>query len=295
MTTGESGQPVVVGIGEVLWDLLPGGPQPGGAPANCALHAQRLGAAAFVISSVGRDALGEAMLAHLARHRVNSDAVAVDELHPTGTVAVEVGPAGEPRFTIATAVAWDFIPLTTDVLALARRADAICFGTLAQRSTESRRTVTNCVEAAPPGCLRVFDVNLRDPFVDPARLAETLALSDVLKLNETELPRVASWLDLPSDETAALDALLERYPLRLIALTKGGRGSRLRGRAGDSVHPGFAVSVVDTVGAGDSFTAAVIVGLLDGQSLDEINERANRVASLVCGHAGAVPPAELVP
>jgi fructokinase len=206
-----------------------------------------------------------------------------------------VAPGGEPRFTIADPVAWDFIPLTPDVLALARRADAMCYGTLAQRSAESRRTIRTCLEAAPPGCLRVFDVNLRDPFVDPARLEETLAVSDVLKLNETELPRVAGWLHLPEDETAALDALLQRYALRLIAVTKGARGSRLRGRAGDSVHPGFRVPVVDTVGAGDSFTAAVIIGLLDGQSLDEINERANRVASLVCGHAGAVPPAELVP
>ncbi len=295
MTTREPRQPVVVGIGEVLWDMLPGGPQPGGAPANCALHARRLGAEAFVVSSVGRDALGEAMLAHLARHAINSAAVAVDESHPTGTVAVDVGPSGEPRFTIAEAVAWDFIPLTPDVVALARRADAICYGTLAQRSTGSRRTIRACLAAARPGCLRVFDVNLRDPFVDPARLAETLAVSDVLKLNETELPRVAAWLDLPADETAALDALLERYPLRLVALTKGGLGSRLCGRAGDSVHRGFPVSVVDTVGAGDSFTAAVIVGLLDGLSLDEVNELANRVASLVCGHAGAVPPAEIVP
>jgi fructokinase len=295
VTPADRTRPVVVGIGEVLWDLLPGGKQLGGAPANCAFHAHAMGADAPLISAVGRDPLGAEILEILARQGIPAGAVAIDPLHPTGTVSVQVGEAGEPRFTIDEGVAWDYIPASPEAIEAAARADAICFGTLAQRSAPSRATIRTCIEAARPGCLRVLDVNLRDPFADAACVAGALAFADLLKLNDAELPRIAAWLGLDGTETAVLDALLARYSLRLIALTRGGRGSRLRGADGDSVHGGYQVEVVDTVGAGDSFTAAVIMGLLRGRPLDEINDDANRIASRVCTRSGAFPAAAAPP
>jgi fructokinase len=285
----------VVGIGEVLWDMLPGGRQLGGAPANFAFHARAMGADASLISAVGRDALGEEILARLARQGIAAAGVATDPLHPTGTVSVRVGEAGEPRFTIEDRVAWDYIPASREAIETAARADAICFGTLAQRSPTSRATIRTCLEAARPGCLRVLDVNLRDPFADAACVAGALEFADVLKLNDAELTRIAAWFALNGTETDVLDALLTRHSLRLIALTRGGRGSRLRGVDGNSVHDGYQVEVVDTVGAGDSFTAAVIMGLLSGRSLDEINDHANHTASVVCTRSGAVPAAAAPP
>jgi len=285
----------IVAIGEVLWDMLPGGPQLGGAPANVAFHARALGADAALISCVGRDELGSEIIARLSRAGVGTGALAIDPVRPTGTVAVVIGHGGEPHYTITEEVAWDYIPASSEAFALARSADALCYGTLAQRAAGSRATIRACVEAARVECLRVFDVNLRDPFVDRVCVEETLARSHVLKLNEAELHRIADWFNLRGSETAILETLMARYPLRLVALTRGERGSRLYGGVGDSTHPGIRARVVDTVGAGDAFTAAVIRGLLDGQPLDDINAEANRVASRVCSHAGAAPTFEARP
>jgi fructokinase len=279
----------VVAIGEVLWDMLPGGRQMGGAPANCAAHAARLGASAALVSRVGRDADGEELLARLSRLGVSTSAVSVDDEHRTGRVTVDVSESGEPRFAIEPNAAWDFIAATPAALDAVAAADAICCGTLAQRSPVSRRAIRDCIEAAGPHCLKVFDVNLRDPFVDFALVAEMLDVSDVVKLNEQEMRRFAEWCGWRAGESEVLHRLVRTHPLRLVALTKGGSGSRLRGRDAESVHPGYRVEVVDTVGAGDSFTAALIVGLLAGHPLDRINDEANRIASSVCSRAGACP------
>jgi fructokinase len=280
----------VVAIGEVLWDLLPDGRQLGGAPANCAVHAAALGASASLVSRVGHDEPGDAILAELRARGVLVDAVSVDDARPTGRVDVQVSENGEPRFTIAEQVAWDFIPADQRVLETAAHADALCYGTLAQRSPRSRDTIRQCLRAARRDCLRVFDANFRNPFVDFECLVETLALSDVLKLNEAELGRVAGALQIAGDETTILARLVSRNALRLVALTKGSHGSRLFGPRGDSVHPGYQVTVVDTVGAGDSFTAALIMGLLAGHPLERVNDDANRLASRVCSASGACPP-----
>ncbi len=280
-------RPAVVAIGEVLWDMLPGGRQLGGAPANCAVHAAALGAVVSLVSRVGRDEPGDAILAELRGRGVGTAAISVDERHPTGRVRVDVSAGGEPRFTIEEPAAWDFIPVDQEAVSAVAVADAVCYGLLAQRAPVSRATVRACLQAARRDSLRVFDVNLRDPFVDMPCVAETLERSNVVKLNDLELRRLARSFGLEGDETHLLGELVDRYALRLVALTKGAEGSRLYGQDGDSAHPGYRVVVADTVGAGDAFTAALITGLLAGHSLDRINDDANRLASAVCSVSGA--------
>jgi fructokinase len=280
----------VLAIGEILWDLLPAGRQLGGAPANFAIHARALGAEARLISRVGDDPLGAEILERLARQGLPTDTVPRDPDAPTGTVAVAIGPDGQPRFTICEGVAWDRIDAGPAELAAAAAADAVCFGSLAQRSERSRRAIRAVVSATRPSALRIFDVNIRPPFVDPEVVAGSLALANVLKLNDEELPRVADMLGLPGGTEERLAGLAARFELSLVVYTRGAGGSLLLGEGVWSDHPGFATEVSDTVGAGDAFTAVVATGLLRGWSLDEINRRANRVAAYVCSQPGATPP-----
>ncbi|MEI8372515.1 MAG: carbohydrate kinase [Planctomycetota bacterium] len=282
--------PVILGVGEILWDLLPNGRMLGGAPVNFAYHAAALGAHAHAVSAVGDDPLGREILDRLDTLGLSRQGVAVDHQHPTGTVSVELDAYGKPTYQIHEGVAWDFIPAVPATLRPAQHADAICFGSLAQRSEVSRATIRSLLGAAPEHCLRVFDINLRQHYYHTEILAAGLEAADVLKLNNEELPVVADLLALPGDEDAVLRGLLDRYDLRLIALTKGAGGSELASRHGRSVHSGVPTKVVDTVGAGDAFTAAVIMGLLEDLDLDTINERANRLASYVCSQPGAMPP-----
>jgi len=238
---------------------------------------------------VGDDELGREILARLDGLGVNRRLVAVDADHPTGTVSVELDEHGKPDFTIHTGVAWDFIPDVPGLEELAARTDAVCFGSLAQRSEVSQATIRRFLEAAGNGCLRVFDINLRQHYFDAEIIAASLGHADVLKLNDDELPVVADLLSLPADEGPFLDAVLRQYDLTLVALTKGANGSVLRSRDGTSAVPGTRVNVADTVGAGDSFTGAVVMGLLAGWELDAIHRRANDVAAYVCTQSGATP------
>lgn len=289
-------QPTIIGLGEVLWDLLPEGKQFGGAPANFAYHAKAMGADAHVVSAVGDDELGREILGRLDGLGVHRRLVAVDAEHPTGTVSVELDAHGKPDFTIHTGVAWDFIPDMPGLEELAARADAVCFGSLAQRSEVSRATIRRFLDATGNGCLRVFDINLRQHYFNAEVVAESLGHADVLKLNDDELPVVAELLSLPSDEGPFLDAVLPQHGFRLVALTKGAAGSVLRSRDGTFTVPGTRVKVADTVGAGDAFTAAVVMGLLAGRDLDAVNRHANDVAAYVCTQSGATPdlPEDLV-
>ena len=280
---------LVVGLGEVLWDLLPGGKQFGGAPANFAYQAKALGAEALVVSCVGHDELGDAIFAQLARLGLSSDYLAVDPEHPTGTVSVTLDASGKPDYVIHEPVAWDFIPPLPGMMGMAGRADAVCFGSLAQRSPVSRATIREFLAATRPQCLRIFDINLRQHYYNLETIAVGLEAADVLKLNDEELPVVARLLSIGGTEDEVLGALVRRYALKLIALTKGPHGSVLFGPGGRSVHPGLVAKVVDTVGAGDAFTAVIAMGLLEGHDLDTINDRANRVACYVCSQAGATP------
>jgi fructokinase len=285
----------VVGLGEVLWDLFPEGKQFGGAPANFAYHAKCLGAEGFVVSAVGNDDLGREILDRLDALGLNRQFVAVDGAHPTGTVSVELDAAGKPRYVIHEDVAWDFVPVVPGLMDLAQKADAVCFGSLAQRSDASRKTIRDFLGATQEGCLRIFDINFRQRFYDAKTVARSLELANVLKLNDEELPVVAKLLKISGGEDDVMAALRDRYDLQVIALTKGAHGAVLIGPDGRSVHAGVAAKVVDTVGAGDAFTAVLAMGLLRGLDLDAINEHANHVAAYVCSRPGATPemPARL--
>jgi fructokinase len=290
-------KPVVVGIGEVLWDVLPGGKQLGGAPANFAYHANALGAEGVVVSRVGDDDPGREILARLDALALDRSRVSTDPRYTTGRVDVRVDGAGVPEYVIHAPAAWDFIPLDAPLLDAARRADAVCFGSLAQRSPLSRESIRQFLRVTRPTCLRVFDINLRQAFYSRQVLEDSLRACDVLKLNDAELPVVARVLHVVGEpiQSPALStarALLDRYPLRLVAFTRGHAGSLLLARGGEtSDHPGIPVPrLADTVGAGDAFTAALVMGLMADRDLDAINAAANRLAAYVCTQPGATPP-----
>ena len=279
-----------VGIGEVLWDLLPAGRQLGGAPANFAYHAQALGAAATVISRVGNDADGRDILASFEQMGLSRDLLQVDRSAPTGTVSVKLSGDGIPEFTIHENVAWDRISVSADAMAAVRECDVVCFGSLAQRERTSRDSLQQLVAVAPPASLRVFDINLRQHFYSREVIQRSLQLANVFKLNDQELPVLASMFGLKGNPQKQISKLAEDFGLSVIALTRGAQGSLLfqRGRWSDcSSRP---VEVKDTVGAGDSFTAALAMGLLIGMDLDEINRAASEVARYVCSCHGATPP-----
>jgi len=281
----------IIGLGEVLWDMFPDGPRFGGAPANFACMAADLAgssARVHMVSAVGNDDLGSRALAELQAHGVDTATVPAIEL-PTGQVKVRLDPAGHPEYEIATNVAWDAIIWSDELARLAPSADAVCFGSLALRGETSRRTIQAFVQAAPATCLRVFDINLRPPFWTKDVLLESLQRATVVKLNDQELLTLAGLLALGGSVEAQLHAVRRRYGLRLVALTMGNRGSILVDERGESVQTALLVSLADTVGAGDAFTAALTVGLLSGRTLDDVHRLAARVAAYVCEHRGATP------
>jgi fructokinase len=280
----------IFGVGEVLWDLLPSGPQLGGASANFVYHAHALRSSAWLISRVGDDALGHEIIARWQALGLPGEMIACDPQAPTGTVSIALGGDGQPHYTIHENVAWDRLEADTPMLAAMREADAVCFGTLAQRSAASRRAIHALLSAARSDALRILDINLRPPFIAADVIAESLGLASVLKLNDDELPVLAKLFHLGGNSRDQIVALAERFELRLVALTRGCRGSLLFADGAWSEHAGLPTKVCDTVGAGDSFTAALTLGFLRGCSLDEINARANEVAAFVCSQAGAMPP-----
>jgi fructokinase len=281
---------VIVGLGELLWDLFPAGKQLGGAPANFAYITSLLGDIGIPASRVGRDPLGDESLQRLSELGLNPGFVQQDSNYATGIVKVEVDPAGQPKFEILRPVAWDFLEFTPDWQGLAQKADAVCFGSLAQRSPQSRTTILSFLHAMRPSAVRIFDVNLRQNFYSRQVLEESLALATLVKLNHEELPKIMDLLglDLGSEEKCA-GRLLSLHDLEMVCVTRGVRGSLLISRDGRSEHEGFRVRVADTVGAGDAFTAALAHGYLRGASLDEINFTANRVGAWVASESGATP------
>jgi len=280
----------VVGLGEVLWDILPGHTCLGGAPANFAYITTLMGDQGIVASRVGEDSRGVEALRRMEEVGLNIDLVQTDRSHPTGTVNVEVDGNGQARFQIADPVAWDFLEWTPAWQTLAQDADAVCFGSLAQRSNESRATIRNFLRAASPQTLRVFDVNLRQHYYSQEVLAESMRLADIVKLNDEELPKVMSLAGLShKDEKSSAQKLMDAYDLELVCITRGGRGSLLVRGTDLSEHPGFRVSVADTVGSGDAFTAGLVHEYLHGASLTLMNEVANLVGAWVASEVGAMP------
>ncbi|WP_020473979.1 carbohydrate kinase family protein [Zavarzinella formosa] len=279
----------ITAIGEVLWDLLPEGRQLGGAPANFACHARSLGADATLISRVGQDDLGREVLARFAAKGFPPETIQQDNNAPTGTVSVEVDAGGQPKYTIHADVAWDHLQADESAGQAVAKADAICFGSLGQRSALARSSIQTLVKSARPETLRVFDVNLRPPFWTREVVEQSIRLADVLKLNDQELPILAGLFGISGDEREQVTGLAGRFHLKLVALTRGAGGSLLLAEERWSEHPGFPVTVRDAVGAGDSFTATLVVGWLRHHDLDDINRMANEVAAYVCTQPGATP------
>jgi fructokinase len=280
----------VIGVGEVLWDILPSGKQLGGAPANFAYHAHALGARSRVISRVGQDPLGVELLQRLQGLGLPTADIQIDPSAPTGTVSVELSADGQPRFTIHENVAWDSLALEKAALAAVADADVVAFGTLAQRREPARSTIQALLAAVRPGAWRILDLNLRQHYFSREIIETSLRLANIVKFNDSELPVLAELLGLRGSVREQVEQLARQHTQRLVCLTRGAHGSLLYSEGQWAEDPGQAVVVKDTVGAGDAFTAALAVGVLAGKPLDAINRRANQVARSVCSCEGATPP-----
>jgi len=284
-------RPVIAAIGEVLWDVYPDAARFGGAPANFACHAAAFGADALLVSAVGNDEAGDQAMATLERHHVDTTSVVRDPAHATGKVDVTVDASGRASYRFADDVAWDHLSWADSLALLAQQLDAICYGSLAQRSKESRETIHRLVGATLPGTMRMFDVNLRQTFFTTEVIDASLRLATALKLNEEELPLVAELCGVAgSARQEVMHALLDRYELGIVALTCGPNGAVLMTADDVSECPAVPTQIVDTVGAGDAFTATLVIDFMRGLPLGEINRHANMVAAFVCSQAGAVAP-----
>ncbi len=278
----------VAGIGELLWDLLPQGKVLGGAPANFAFHASQLGAEGYVISSVGDDALGNEIIRRLKACHLN---LLVEKVgYPTGTVKVTLNDQGVPEYEIIRDVAWDHLKLTPEVLNLAAEADAVCFGSLAQRNEASGKVIGAFLRKARPEALRIFDINLRQSFYNLGIIEDSIALANVLKINDDEVKVVDSLLGLTTESMEKSGSrLLKKYNLQCVAVTCGINGSWLITNETHSFMETPVVDVRDTVGAGDSFTAALAMGLLNNKTIHECHALAVGLSAFVCTQAGAMP------
>jgi fructokinase len=285
-------RPTVVGLGEILWDVFPNGAHFGGAPANFACSAAGLGGPGIdvcIAGSVGRDDLGRRAIELLEAHGVDISSVSSVNW-PTGQVRIELDGMGRPKFEIAVDTAWDNVAWSIELQHLAGRADAVCFGTLGQRSEVSRQTIQRFLAATRPDCLRILDINLRPPFINEDIVLKSLEWANILKLNDWELSLLADMLGLSGPDDGLLKQLIEKHSLQLVALTRGADGAILRNRSGQlSDLPGQPVDVVDTVGAGDAYSAVLAIGTLRGLPLELINAWGIGVAAFVCSQPGATP------
>lgn len=285
-------KPVILSMGEVLWDLFSDGERFGGAPANFACHAAILGADIAIVSAVGDDRRGCEALEILCGFGIDVGFVRVIPDSPTGTVTVALNETGKPTYSIHKDVAWDRIAWVDELERKVKRADAICFGTLGQRSELSRNTIRRCLEIARDlGIPRLIDINLRPPYFDAACIRDSIALASILKLSDEELPEVCTACGIPNGESEEkhLRQLRESQNLDMVVMTCGANGAALVTPDRVIHQPGIKVEVVDTVGAGDSFAAAFLVGLLCGKPHETNLLKACEIAAAVCAYSGAVP------
>jgi fructokinase len=316
----------IVGIGELLWDLLPSGPRLGGAPTNFSTLSARLGESVALVSRIGQDKFGRDAMASLeavahspqGKGHFDLTQIQVSSQLPTGTVTVTIDSDHRPHYTIDSPVAWDEITFSDELLASAKSASAktasvVCFGTLAQRCQLSRESIRAYVEATSPQCVRVCDMNLRQPFCDAEVLHWCLSHATVLKISDEELPEVGRLLGIPSiiakpagDDVdleltewateSACDLLARAPQCRMVAITLGPHGSLLANREQAHRHDGFPTLVADTIGAGDAFTAGLVHAYVRQASLAQINTVSNLCGSYVASQQGATPelPPELL-
>jgi len=280
----------VVGIGEVLWDVYDGDRRLGGAPANFALHVRQLGHDGVVVSRVGRDELGRGILESLGRMGAPTEYIQEDGEHPTGTVRVFLDSQGRPTFSITPEVAYDYLEYTEPLKILAERADAVLFGSLAQRNPKARESIREFLRNARMA-LKVFDVNLRGWDQGTQEVVrESLKLTDLLKVNDDELKRLKELLGRPDEDTKAFfGRLMGEFPVRLVALTLGEKGCVLATPEEVVTAPAMDIAPVDTTGSGDAFAAGLVVGVLEGRPLEEVAESANGIGGFVATRKGAVP------
>lgn len=279
----------VIGIGELLWDILPGGKKLGGAPCNFVYHAQKQGAEAYALSAVGNDDNGKEILQLLKSKGISSELIDVND-KPTGTVEVELDSNGIPQYTIHENVAWDYIEPGISNKLVVSNADIICFGSLAQRNRVSGDTIMHLLPACKSTALIVFDINLRQNFYSKEIIEKSMEFCNVLKLNEDELPVVCDLLEIEGEsEEEQISYLIKHYNFKLVAFTKGAEGSLLMTANEKSYIKTPKVKVKDTVGAGDSFTAVMIINFAKGNSLKELHQKAVDISAFVCMQDGAMP------
>lgn len=280
----------VIAVGEIVWDMLPAGKQLGGAPLNFAFFSKELGAEAYAVSAIGNDVLGDETLAVASATGVNLDYLQHNNL-PTSRVLISLDNEGVPQYEIVENVAWDALECPQMILDLVKDASVMCWGSLAQRSVTSRQSVLAMLAAAPKECVKVFDINIRQHYYSREVIETSLGYADILKLNEDELPLVASILGLSGPEHDIVSQLIEKYALKYLVYTHGADFSEVFSATGEYSHvPTPKVRVVDTVGAGDSFTAVFVTSILQGLSMAESHARAVEVSAYVCTQNGAINP-----
>ena len=277
----------VIGMGELLWDMLPDGKQLGGAPANFAYHAQQMGARGGILSAVGNDSLGDEICENIEKLNIDSLIYRVD--FPTGTVAVTLKDNGIPTYDIVENVAWDMIELSDTAKKELNLVDAVCFGSLAQRNEVSRNTIEQAINYTSKECLKVFDINLRQDFYNKEVIEKSLELCNVLKINDEELVILSAMFGWKGSDVEKCQFLIGHYQLEMLALTCGENGSYLFTTDEQSFLETPKVKVADTVGAGDSFTGVMIIGKLQNKPLSEIHQMAVSVSAFVCTKKGATP------
>jgi fructokinase len=281
-------KPFVAGIGELLWDVLPTGKQVGGAPCNFAFHALQAGCESIVISAVGNEQSGDELLSALAVLNINCEFIQRNGFS-TGTVTVKLNESGHPSYSIHENTAWDNVELNPETESKFKELDAVCYGSLGQRNSVSAETIQRLLESVKPGCLKVFDINLRQHFYSPEIITKSLEFANILKLNDEELPVLSGIFGLTGDGKKQLEQLSNQFKLQYIVYTMGEKGSIIMRDNEFSFLESPKVVVADTVGAGDSFTAVLVSGLLKGLPLNKVHEAATRTAAFVCTQKGATP------
>jgi len=281
-------KPIIAGIGELLWDCLPSGKQLGGAPCNFAYHAMQAGCESFVISAIGNDESGAEIKKVVKKLYLSTQYIQENEF-PTSTVTVSLDEKGHPDYTIHENVAWDHIRWNNEMQELAAKLDAVCFGSLAQRNSDSQESIQSFISSLKRDCLKVFDINLRQNYYSNKTIVDSIMMSDMLKLNDDELPILANYLVLNGSAENQIEKLIELFNLKYIIYTMGSKGSIIKSENETSYAEVPNINVADTVGAGDAFTAIFIAGILQGIPLKEVHKKATEIAAYVCTQKGATP------